>query len=265
MSAGAEVEFGAWRDQVAAMVRAESISIVREVRILPETPSTQDSAWTLSGGEPGMLVVADRQTNGRGRLGRTWLHKPGAGLAMTLTLEASRTPMERLSLVVGIAAAMGIEDSAGVPPLGLRWPNDVVERGKRGRKIAGVLVERRERLAMIGIGVNVVQQSADFPDDLRERAMSVAMLPGARRPDRREVLAAVLRRLDALLRADSDAIPQWASRDVLAGTDRVFMHAGRTVSGRVIGVDPLNAITVETPAGERISLPALTTSLIHGG
>lgn len=260
-----ETDLAAWRDDIARAVRDAAGSIVREVRVLSETTSTQDSAWTLSGGEPGMLVVADRQTSGRGRLGRTWLHNPGAGLAMTLTVAADRTPMERLSLVVGVAAAMGIEDAAGVPPLGLRWPNDVVERGGRGRKIAGVLVERRDSLALVGIGVNIAQHSGDFPDDLRERAMSVAMLPESRTPDRTRLLAAVLRRLDALLQPNSDALAQWAARDVLAGTECTFMHAGRAVSGRVTGIDPLNAITVETPRGERIVLPALTTSLIHAG
>lgn len=256
-------DLAAWRDEIAQAVRGASISIVREVRVLAETPSTQDSAWTLSGGEPGMLVVADRQTHGRGRLGRTWLHKPGSGLALTLTVAADRTPMERLSLVAGVAAAMGIEDAAGVPPLGLRWPNDVVERGKRGRKIAGVLVERRENLALVGIGVNVAQQSADFPDELREQAMSVAMLPGSRSPGRHEVLTAVVRRFDSLVTESSDALAQWTARDVLAGTDRTFMHAGRTVSGRVTGIDPLSAITIQTERGERVVLPALTTSLIH--
>jgi BirA family biotin operon repressor/biotin-[acetyl-CoA-carboxylase] ligase len=252
-----------WAAAIAAMCAEQSIQIARQAIVLSETTSTQDAAWEASGGRPGTLCIADTQSSGRGRLGRAWTHAPGQGLACTFTISTAMLAPEALALAAGVAVAQAVERSAGLPELGLRWPNDVVERGATGRKIAGVLIERRGDVALVGIGVNVGQREEDWPPQLRGRAASIAMLTNAP-PDRLNVLLSLIARLDSVLRGSSEeTLREWQKRDVLLGTSRKFLYDGRVVAGRVLALDPLHFITVRTESDERVRLPALATSLVH--
>ncbi len=246
------------------MVAKEHIRVVREAIVAREVASTQDTAWGSCGGNPGVLVVAEVQSAGRGRLGRSWVQAPGMGLACTFAISTDTIPPERLSLVAGVAIARAIETAADVPLVGLRWPNDVVERGGVGRKLAGVLIERRGNIALVGIGINIAHRATDFPEALRTRAMSIAMLKGRGSVDRLEVLLSLVRALDRrVVGPAATVMSEWKRRDVLMGTRQTFLHDGRAVSGRVVALDPLHLITVATDAGERVQLPALSTSLVH--
>ena len=146
-------------------------------RWLAETASTNDVArdWALAGAPDGALVVAARQTRGRGRRERTWDSPAGTGLYASFVLRpdwpADQAP--NLAIVAGMAAFRALE-KAGVRDLRMKWPNDVLANG---RKICGVLVEPRlgaERIefAVAGIGINVGQGADDFPPDLRQPATS---------------------------------------------------------------------------------------------
>ena len=146
-------------------------------RWLAETASTNDVAreWALAGAPDGALVVAARQTRGRGRRERTWDSPAGTGLYASFVLRpdwpADQAP--NLAIVAGMAAFRALE-KAGVRDLRMKWPNDVLANG---RKICGVLVEPRlgaERIefAVAGIGINVGQGADDFPPDLRLPATS---------------------------------------------------------------------------------------------
>ena len=146
-------------------------------RWLAETASTNDVAreWALTGAPDGALVVAARQTRGRGRRERTWDSPAGTGLYASFVLRpdwpADQAP--NLAIVAGMAAFRALE-KAGVRDLRMKWPNDVLANG---RKICGVLVEPRlgaERIefAVAGIGINVGQGADDFPPDLRQPATS---------------------------------------------------------------------------------------------
>jgi BirA family biotin operon repressor/biotin-[acetyl-CoA-carboxylase] ligase len=132
----------------------------------------------------GALVVADHQTAGRGRLGRTWEAPAGTALLFSLLL---RPPPERnapeLSLVAGVAVADALERTLGLS-VQIKWPNDVMLRRK---KIAGCLAEARDGAVVLGIGVNVGQTSAELPDG----AGSIRTLTG-RTWDREELLSTVL-------------------------------------------------------------------------
>ena len=146
-------------------------------RWLAETESTNDVArdWALAGAPEGAVVAAGLQTRGRGRRARVWDSPPGTGLYASFILRpgwlAKKAP--DLAIVAGMAAFHALE-KAGVPRLRVKWPNDILADG---RKICGVLVEPRiggERIefAVAGIGINVGQEPADFPPDLRETATS---------------------------------------------------------------------------------------------
>lgn len=132
----------------------------------------------------GALVVADHQTAGRGRLGRSWEAPPGTALLCSILLEppADRASPQ-LSLVAGVAVADAIEQVVGLAAQ-LKWPNDVM---LRRRKVAGCLAEARDGAVVLGIGVNVNQTG----DQLPERAGSLRTLTG-RDWDREELLAWLL-------------------------------------------------------------------------
>jgi len=137
----------------------------------------------------GALVVADHQTAGRGRLGRSWEAPPGKALLFSILL---RPPSERnvpdLSLVAGIAVADALERTLGLS-VQLKWPNDVM---LRRRKVAGCLAEMREGVVVLGIGLNVNQTREELP----EHAGSLLTLTG-RKTDREKLLSALLQDLEA--------------------------------------------------------------------
>ncbi len=149
-------------------------------RWLAETASTNDIArdWALAGAPDGAVVLAGRQTQGRGRRERTWESPAGMGLYASFILRPG-WPVEQASHLAVLAgmAAYGVLEAAGVPCLRVKWPNDILANG---RKLAGVLVEPRvggERIefAVAGIGINVAQRADDFPPELRGRATSCAI------------------------------------------------------------------------------------------
>jgi BirA family biotin operon repressor/biotin-[acetyl-CoA-carboxylase] ligase len=222
--------------------------------VVPETPSTQDAARELCAGTAGLIVIAERQTAGRGRLGRVW--EQHSGLAATFVVKRARSVSEGiLPLAAGVAAAEACQECCGVR-LALRWPNDVVTGGG-GLKVAGVLIEASGDLAVVGVGIN----AADAPPHLP--ATSLAALGS--RVTRGEVALALARRLDAALSLGaSDVLARWNSRDCLVGTTRTFVHDGRHITGTVSALEPTAAITVVDSGGVTHRLPAASTSLVHG-
>ncbi|MBP7829936.1 MAG: biotin--[acetyl-CoA-carboxylase] ligase [Kiritimatiellae bacterium] len=139
--------------------------------------STNDVAkWEAEQGAPeGLAILARRQEKGRGRQGRTWLSAEGQGVYLSVLLRPAIPAYEANWLgVIGALAVAEALERAGVGSLTLKWPNDVLARG---RKIAGILVEPRieaesVEFAVIGLGINVTQDRADWPEDLRNKATS---------------------------------------------------------------------------------------------
>lgn len=152
------------------------------VRFLEEAGSTNDVAmrWARQGAPEGCLVVADHQTAGRGRLGRTWFSAPGGCLLLSVVLRPA-VPPEDLALI-NLAAAVAV--CRAVAELGLeprvKWPNDVI---LGGRKVAGILSEAEgaqgsSTTVVLGAGINVNVAREQLPEDLRETATSLAAEAG---------------------------------------------------------------------------------------
>lgn len=174
-----------------------------ELRYLKETSSTNRDvdAAAQTGAPEGLLVIADTQTAGRGRMTRAWFSPPGVNLYFSLLLrpdvELSLVPS--LPLVVGLAVAEAI--SACTPALlpKIKWPNDIFINGK---KVCGILCElqtRDERLDYVvaGIGVNVNVTEDQIPDELKARATSLLIENGGP-VNREQLLTAILNRLEPL-------------------------------------------------------------------
>ncbi|MBM7692620.1 BirA family biotin operon repressor/biotin-[acetyl-CoA-carboxylase] ligase [Peribacillus deserti] len=145
-------------------------------------PSTQKIAHKLadSGAEEGTLVIADEQTEGKGRLLRTW-HSAKTGIWMSLVLRP-KIPMHQapqLTLLAAVAIVQAIEDTTSLLPA-IKWPNDILINGK---KVTGILTEMqaeadRIHSVIIGIGINVNQGLEDFPDEIKETATSLSIEEG---------------------------------------------------------------------------------------
>lgn len=258
----------------AAILSAAAASIaalppgapITRVVVLGDTGSTQDDARTLCEGQPGLVVFAEHQTRGRGRLGRQWADISMKSLPATFVVSPGLAP-SRLSLAAGLAACHAVESFLPEPRrVGIRWPNDVVERqgrtpGVPGRKLAGVLIEASEGLHLVGIGINVRHTSRDWPEPLRSTACSLKQL--GTDVERAQVAAALIASLARCLAADESAlVAAWRERNVLLGQHCAFVHDGHAHHGIVRDIDPANHIVLETEGGRTVHLPALTTSMI---
>ena len=225
------------------------------LEVLQETASTNAVvAERARAGEPaGLVVVAESQTAGRGRLDRTWVSPPRAGLTFSVLVRPD-LPAERwswLPLWAGLAVAQAVRERAEVDAV-LKWPNDVLV-GER--KVCGVLAEMPQPgAAVLGIGLNVTTTEAELP----HAAASSLALTGARTTDRDPLLRAVLRSLSSVL-ADPDAAAA-SYRDscsTLGRRVRVELPADRSVEGLAEAVDDEGRLVVDgTPyaAGDVVHL-----------
>jgi len=217
---------------------------------LAVTASTNRVAMEMAenGAPHGTVVVADAQTAGRGRMGRRWASPAGKNLYVSLLLRPPVPTVDapRLALVAGVALADAVE-AAGVPAL-LKWPNDLY-CGER--KAAGILAEMasepgRVRHVVIGVGLNVNMEEADFPPDLRGTATSLRIRAG-REFRRVDVLARLLdafgARYGRFVRGGFASIrDEWDRRDFLRGR-RVFLRRhGREGWGTAEGLDAAGAL-----------------------
>lgn len=251
----------AWNRRLQHVIAERGLRHFHRVVVVARTTSTQDAALRLAA-RPGTIVLADQQTGGRGRLGRRWYQGSRAGLVLTFVLEESAYAPEELAIAAGVALAETI--ASLLQPLGitvgLRWPNDVVVV-RDGRKLAGVLVECRQALALLGVGVNVAHSEADWPADLASSAVSLAQLgwQGTRIDVAEQLLIRLCSALDTEL---ARLIPTWQAYDVLMGARARFESNGREYSGIVEAVEPSAHIVLRCDDGTRMRLPAMTTSLI---
>jgi BirA family transcriptional regulator, biotin operon repressor / biotin---[acetyl-CoA-carboxylase] ligase len=223
--------------------------------------STNDRAKALAeeGAGHGEVVIAETQTGGRGRRGRTWVSPPGLNLYLSVILRPELPPgrAPELTLVAAVAVCDALRH-AGVEA-GIKWPNDLMASG---RKIAGVLTElaadvERVSWVVIGVGVNVNAPAEAFPEELRETATSVRLERGGPAP-RALFAAALLTSLEGWVdrHADEGFAPvreAWRERSVTLGQDVRVRAEGRELVGRAEDIDAGGALLVRTASGvERV-------------
>lgn len=227
-------------------------------RFFKVTDSTQDEArgWVEGGAPDGVLVLADAQTKGRGRWGRSWFSPPGKNLYLTVALKVppSSPPLSTLSLLVGVAIADALDTTFCIPAK-VKWANDIVVDGK---KLGGILIETvfhaGSLWALIGIGMNVNMKLEDFPLELRSVATS---LQGClkREVNRGLVLSLLLSSLEGWWEqwAKSELgefWQRWNELDWLRGKGvRVLSPDGRVLEGVAEGICPDGALKVRTRDG----------------
>jgi BirA family biotin operon repressor/biotin-[acetyl-CoA-carboxylase] ligase len=230
--------------------------LATSIATYPSIGSTNDAAAGI--GVEGAVVVADAQTAGRGRRGRTWFSPAGSGLYVSVVLAPSRSIADArratglLTLAAGVAIAEGVEAGTGLK-VDLKWPNDLYVLR---RKLAGILAEAAGDVVVLGYGVNV--NAMVCPPELRDRTTSIESELG-RPADRAELLvetlAALSRRYDDLLAGRFDVIlDAWRRRAPGAvGSTVAWASPSGHRSGVTAGIDDDGALLVRTgSAVERI-------------
>ena len=236
--------------------------IGRTVEFHPEIGSTNDRAREALHGSDGdgLAVVADLQTAGRGRRGRSWQSPPSVNLMVSVALRPRIEP-GRAGLL-GVAAALAVRDAcaAEVPghDLLIKWPNDVVTVD--GLKLAGLLVETaledgRLSEAVIGAGINVNWPRGEMPPDVRERATSLLELRGEP-VERVGLLGRLLTALDgevAALERGASPVARLETVSAISG-QRVTVDLGaERLDGRAAGISDEGFLLLDTDAG-RVAL-----------
>ncbi len=250
-------------DALRALLPEGANSALSSLEVAWTLDSTNSELLRRSTPERGVAVLlAERQTGGRGRRGREWTSPLAAHLYLSLARHFSGglARLGGLSLVAGIAAAEALRD-LGYPDAGLKWPNDLVVTRPQGlRKLGGLLVEGGGEhagpvRAVIGLGINVRMPAADAARIDQPWCDLTGLSAPVAPPSRNAVAAAVLARLlPALDEFDASGLapfrPRYAALDALAG-QRVDVHgAVATLSGRALGLADDGALRVRMDDGE---------------
>ena len=266
-----------------------SVAFLSRQERFRSVPSTNDivRSWLTEGTPEVCLAVADEQTAGRGRSGRSWVAPAGAALLLSLGFEPVYVPPERVwrvAAIVALAMADAGEEVAGLPMgmLKLKWPNDIVvnapdvEAGVR--KVAGVLGETEGAgtagvKAVVGIGVNADWPRERFPSELADTMTSLREASRGRPVDAGELLDAFLTRLEPRLLGLRDGhfdVAGWHDRQITTGRQvRIDMPDGTAPLFRAVGVDGASgALLVEDAAGAERELlvgEVAQVRLVSGG
>ena len=237
--------------------------IGRDIQVFEQTTSTNDVMEKLArdGVKEGVVVFAETQTKGRGRLGRKWISPERKGLWFSVLLRPDLRPQEATQLTVASATALrrAIQSGTGLKPE-IKWPNDILIGGK---KVAGILTELsaevdRVRHIILGIGVDVNLDAGELPAELRKIATSLKIETGEM-ISRAELAVEILRELDfdyaRICGGEFPAVAdEWESGCVTIGKN-VTVHIGdRKIRGRAESLDDDGALLLRTEHGhlERI-------------
>ena len=213
-----------------------------------DSTNTHAKALAAQGAPQGTVLIADHQTGGRGRLGRTCLSPAGTGIYMSVILRPHCPPAQlmHLTCAVAVAACDAVERTAGFRP-GIKWTNDLVHKG---RKLAGILTElgfSPDGLvdwAVIGVGINCLQKTEDFDPAIRSFAGSVAMFA----PCDRAALAASM--IDALCGMDlslkTEIMDRYRRDCITLGREISLLRADdKPRHGRAVDITEDGALIVE--------------------
>lgn len=250
----------------------------RTLLVYPELDSTNNRLKELAGAgaETGTVVVADRQTGGKGRRGRRFFSPEGGGLYMSVLLRPSLL-MEQAGFITSCAAvatARAVERTVTeLSPdtslrVGIKWVNDLFLNGK---KLCGILTEAgtdfesgQLEYAVLGIGVNLGKMA--FPEELRSVATSVANECGVSVP-RSRMTAAILNELEPLLEALEQPggaaafLPESRERSVVLGREVTVLRGNETFDAAAVAIDDTGALVVRTPDGRETALQSGEVSI----
>lgn len=234
----------------------------REIRYLNCVDSTNNEAKRLAadGCAEGLIVVAEQQAGGRGRLARGWFSPFGKGIWFSLVLRPRFSPQEapKCTMMAAVAVTQAIKKVTGIA-CGIKWPNDILYEGK---KLVGILTEMAAEIdvinhVVIGIGVNVNIDAADLPEELGGVATSLQLIGGHAYP-RVDLLTAILTELEAsycrvLQEGFEPVLAEWRKASATLGKPVEVSGINRSFAGIALDIDTDGALLVQTDNGtERV-------------
>jgi len=235
------------------------------IYFMPSTTSTNDVAMKLGadGCEEGTVVIADKQSQGRGRSGRLWFSPQGINLYFTVILKPELKVVEAplITLMAAVATVQAVRQVTEVAA-SIKWPNDLQVNGK---KLGGILAESKTRgdfihLIALGIGLNVNLDLSILPDELKPRTTSLYHELGKAVP-RFRLLDEILHCLEKwykilLLLKQSYLIQSWKSLNTTLGTHVHVETGNTTVLGKAIDIGHMGELIVKTTEGSIIKVVA---------
>lgn len=247
------------------MARGNFKTVGREITVFRQTGSTNDltTERALQGAPEGLVIFAEKQTKGRGRMQRGWESKDHKGLWFSFLLRCplATRAASQLTVMTTLAVLRALHEATHLP-LRIKWPNDIY---CRGRKIAGILTEiegdlDRIRHAVIGVGINVNHRAEDFSGAIRDQASSLAIAAGGQSFHRPELAVRVLESVDRhyeLLKAGAfqNFLHEWEEWDDVLGKQISVRTGERTLRGQASHLDDDGALVIRLDSGvnERIT------------
>lgn len=220
----------------------------------------------------GSIIIAEEQTGGKGRLGRSWFSPPGTGIWLSVILKPQLPPVElpKLTLVAAVALSKAIQEELNRRPP-VKWPNDLY---LEGRKISGILTELsgemgRVEYLILGVGINVNQEICDFPAELREKAASLRIITG-KGVDRLSLLQAYLRffeseYLNALKNGFSEVLQYCRDYSATLGRQVEVTDGKKVYRGTAVEIEDTGGLVLENERGERIRVLSGDVNLLPYG
>ncbi|MCK4838681.1 MAG: biotin--[acetyl-CoA-carboxylase] ligase [Desulfobulbaceae bacterium] len=229
------------------------------VHLLAETGSTNAVAIDLAkAGAPAYTVVAaERQSAGRGRLGKSWQSPAGTGLYFSLILQPNLAPedLPKITLMAGLGVCLAIEKITNLSLL-IKWPNDLL---LDGRKLGGILAETVHRpghqtAVVLGIGLNVNSPQGAFSTELHDKATSLLIHTGSeyRRSDLLASIVTEVKKLVCRFERDgfADILNEWRRRDATLGRELAWLtHNDKIVRGVSLGPDDTGQLLIKDHLG----------------
>jgi len=250
--------------------KLNSLRIGSEILVFDAVDSTNDVAkrYLEKNITEGLVLIAESQTKGRGRMGRNWMSLPGVGLYLSVIVQPKiqlrRLP--QLTLLAGLATTLAINEIAHQKAL-LKWPNDILLKGK---KCCGILCETHptrtgETGVIIGIGINANHSLPDFPDELKSTATSLMIETGSA-IDRFALVCALISHLDqqydAFLNNGYQAIMEkWLENSDMVGKKITLTHGESATHGTALGLDSDGRLLMRSETGDELAFDSGEVSL----
>lgn len=233
--------------------------IGKEIIFLETITSTNDVAMELAAqreNPEGIVVIADTQTKGRGRFGRTWVSPPDVNIYFTVILRPSPPTNEAalITLMAAVAVVSAIQEYTGLKA-GIKWPNDILINGK---KTGGILSEMRSASGRIsylavGIGINVNMSLNDLPEDVKALSTSLKIESGEP-VDRVQLLGKIFAELERaykiLLQGNKRVlINDWIRLNSTLGSNVIVKNHDRIISGIAENINDNGELIIRLPSG----------------
>ena len=241
-----------------------------EILVFDAVSSTNDLAkqYLEQNVAEGLVLIAESQTRGRGRMGRTWMSLSGIGLYLSVILkpDIQLRLLPQLTLLAGLATTLAINEFIRKKAQ-LKWPNDILLNGK---KCCGILCETHvskngEAGVIIGIGINANHSIPDFPDDLTSSATSL-MIETGNVIDRQALVHALICNLDQqydayLGNGEQTVIEKWLENSDMVGKKITVTLGKSAIHGTALGLDSQGRLLMRSEKGEELTFDSGEVSL----